>query len=49
LEESTRQKVLESLRNATLRSEENAWRLRSRATWLKSSDSNSKFFHNVAS
>jgi hypothetical protein len=48
VEETARQKMLESHRNSILQYEENAWRLRSHATWLKSGDSNSKFFHKVA-
>jgi hypothetical protein len=42
-------KALECSRNTLLREEENRWRLRSRATWLRSGDSNTNFFHKVAS
>jgi hypothetical protein len=47
--ESDRLKRLEDSRDTLLREEEFAWRLRSRATWLKNGDSNTKYFHNVAS
>jgi hypothetical protein len=40
---------LENSRADLLRNDEKCWRLRSRATWLKWGDSNSKFFHRVAS
>jgi hypothetical protein len=49
LEDSVTLKALERSRDSILREEEKCWRLRSRATWLKWGDSNSKFFHKVAS
>jgi hypothetical protein len=42
-------KRLESNRANILIAEEFAWRLRSRETWLRCGDSNSKYFHKVAS
>jgi hypothetical protein len=47
--ETANLRQLESLRAAILREEEFSWRLRSRATWLKLGDTNSSYFHKVAS
>jgi hypothetical protein len=41
--------VLETNRNKFLRGEEEAWRLCRRVTWIQSGDSNTKFFHKMAS
>jgi hypothetical protein len=46
--ESTLRK-LEMERNDILRQEEEQWRLRSKALWLAIGDSNTKYFHNLAS
>jgi hypothetical protein len=47
-EDETSLKALEQNRNSILLEDEKCWRLRSRATWLKWGDSNTKFFHKVA-
>lgn len=48
-EDTTTLKALESSRNLILSDEEKCWRLRSHATWLKWGDSNTNFFHTLAS
>lgn len=48
-EDTSTLKVLESSRNLILSDEEKRWRLRSHATWLKWGDSNTIFFHTLAS
>jgi hypothetical protein len=40
---------LETNRKKNLREEEEAWRIRSRVTWIKSGDSNTKKIHKMAS
>jgi hypothetical protein len=47
-EDETTLKALEHNKNSILLDDEKCWRLRSRMTWLKWGDSNSKFFHKVA-
>jgi hypothetical protein len=46
---SCRLKSLETERNRLLLIEEEHWRQRSRAVWLKCGDQNTKYFHKVAS
>jgi hypothetical protein len=49
LEDDQYLNVLETNRNSFLRGEEEAWRICSRVTWIKSGDSNTKFFHKMTS
>jgi hypothetical protein len=49
LEEERQIGELETKRNHFLRPEEEAWKIQSRVTWIKRGDSNTNFFHNMAS
>jgi hypothetical protein len=40
--------ILETERNNFLKAQEDLWRIRSRAIWVKSGDHNNKFFHQFA-
>jgi hypothetical protein len=41
-------RCLEKKRNEWLKREEEEWRLKSRALWIKVGDNNTKFFHNFS-
>jgi hypothetical protein len=42
-------KQMEEVHNKLLLEEEESWRQKSRETWIKSGDKNTKFFHSYAS